>query len=459
MESAMSSQSQSGMLIPADAYTSGLLLTLNRIYPPSDDAIWENRELQRRMRQDPDVNNALEKRVRTVSALDWEVEPEDPADPAQQAEAAAIERSIARIPRLPQLLKNLARGVWYGDAAAQFVYRKPDKPIVGMSEDGSIEVAVTEAAPVQQQPIHSDSVYFDRDGQMCVLVRPAGSQRMNTDTGLTPGPLGLYLPIDDIDRQRVCHVAFNIEAPDYWVARDVGQIFKGRGLRDLLWYSWWLKQSFYSGASRYCERFAHGRLVGLHPMGNDDAKREMASALKNYMEDNILLIPVEPDDTSGVRKHIDLIEASGDGYHLFIDMIDRLESQIQKAIIGASLTMDAEATGMGSSVADRHYQTFHDIVREDAATLSEAMTTDLVQPIQRLNFPDSGYHHTFKLMVPEDTDEFLSQVERFVSLGGDVPDDFVRQRIGIPKPEEGDDVLGRADSLDLGGSLADFIGG
>ena len=458
----MPTMEQAGYLVPAEAMTATMLVNFGRIYPPSDDALWEDRELQRRMRQDPDINNPLEKRVRVVSALEYEIEPENPEDPVQQAEANAIMRSIDRIPRLRQMLKNLARGVWYSDAACQLVYDVPDQPIIGVSEDEGTTVELKLGIPIKQQPIHSDSVYFQWNGEMAVLQRPHRSpagykeNRPPAAAGMIAGPMGYYLPIDEVDRRRIIHVAYNVEAPDYFKARDLGQIFKGRGLRDLLWYSWWFKQSVYSGAGRYLERLAHGRLVGMYPSGNAKAKNEMEIALKNYENDNIILIPID-GDANDVRKHIDVVEADGSGYHLFVDMLDRLQEAMQKAIVGSSLTMDAEATGMGSGVADRHYQTFHEIVTEDAGTLSEAITHDLVRVIQEINFPESTWRHKFKLLVPEDDEKFMDMVERFVGLGGEVPDDAVRQRIGVPKPEAGEAILTNPETMDFDFSMDSIL--
>ncbi len=63
--------------------------------------------------------------------------------------------------------------------------------------------------------------------------------------------------------------------------------------------------------------------------------------------------------------------------------------KMKRYILGQTLTSEAEATGLGSGVADAHLATFADIVAYDARNLEETLTEDFVLPIQRWNFPKS----------------------------------------------------------------------
>jgi hypothetical protein len=56
-------------------------------------------------------------------------------------------------------------------------------------------------------------------------------------------------------------------------------------------------------------------------------------------------------------------------------------------ILGQVLSSDAEATGLGSGVADLHGETLAGIVKYDAVDLEETLQTDLVEVLYRYNAP------------------------------------------------------------------------
>jgi phage gp29-like protein len=63
--------------------------------------------------------------------------------------------------------------------------------------------------------------------------------------------------------------------------------------------------------------------------------------------------------------------------------------RIKRYILGQTLTTEADATGLGSGVADAHKDTLAQIVRYDALNLEESLTHELVRIIQILNFPET----------------------------------------------------------------------
>jgi len=72
--------------------------------------------------------------------------------------------------------------------------------------------------------------------------------------------------------------------------------------------------------------------------------------------------------------------------------------KIKRYILGQTLTSEADATGLGSGVADAHMATYADIIQYDSINQEESLTEDFLRPIQLWNFPSSAmYYLRFKI--------------------------------------------------------------
>jgi hypothetical protein len=117
--------------------------------------------------------------------------------------------------------------------------------------------------------------------------------------------------------------------------------------------------------------------------------------------------------------------------------------KIKRYILGQTLTSEAEATGMGSGVADAHLATFHDIIRFDGLNLEETLTTDLVRPLQQWNFPGTDDIYLRFVIDTEspDAQERIAGYQAAWSMGLKIRTEDMYDALGAAPPQDGEEFL------------------
>jgi phage gp29-like protein len=135
----------------------------------------------------------------------------------------------------------------------------------------------------------------------------------------------------------------------------------------------------------------------------------------------------------------------GDSAHLsMMEWADKSES---KSILGQTLSADAGKRGGGSFALGKvHNEVRHDIRRGDARQLSATLTRDLVYPLIALN--RSGVdgltrcpRFVFDLSEAEDLTAYADALPKLVAVGLQVPRSWAHEKLHIPVPQKGEDVL------------------
>ncbi len=131
---------------------------------------------------------------------------------------------------------------------------------------------------------------------------------------------------------------------------------------------------------------------------------------------------------------------AGSGAEVFRDLAQYVDSQISKAVLGQTMTTD---DGSSRAQAQVHDAVRGDILASDARQLAATLNRDLVTPFVRLNFGAEVALPRLMLPVaePEDTAALTQALERLVPLGLPVQASVVRDRLGLPDPEEGAALL------------------
>ena len=387
----------------------------------SDMALRKDRKLQRQMRRDPDVMGPLFQRQSAVALLDWEIKPEDEDDPTQIEQAATLEKIIKTNLQKPfEFFSTLLDAVWYGPAAVQMT------PIM---KDGYV-------VPGDWFPIHSDTLAFTEYGDLSVYVGLRYEGEKET------GPYGQIHMLDDEERKLVILHTHGRQGPDYEVPEEAAFAYAGRGLRDVVWWYWMMKQTALQFWMTWIERYGMGIRVGTYPDGNNAAKDVMEEVLQNLVGDVSVVIPRQPGENRDAYS-IDVQEPSSGHAKTFADLIEGyLAGQIKELIIGQTATTEATATGLGSSVGDQHAETFRRIVQGDALNLADSITRELVWRYHEMNFGETEYKPRFRFSLEKnDPREFMEAVRGFVELGGEVSQRQAREILGLTEPEEGEAVL------------------
>jgi phage gp29-like protein len=145
-----------------------------------------------------------------------------------------------------------------------------------------------------------------------------------------------------------------------------------------------------------------------------------------------------------MQLEISKIAAGGSGGTPHLDMIHWADDAQSKAILGQTLSAEAKSTGMGSGVAKLHDQVRLDIQRADARQVADTLTRDLIYPLIALNRGIADMRRCPRLVFDtNDLQDIAVYANALPALSGlmDIPADWVRERLGIPAPVEGEDVL------------------
>ncbi len=141
----------------------------------------------------------------------------------------------------------------------------------------------------------------------------------------------------------------------------------------------------------YLDRSAFGVELWRYPANNPLAKQRTEEAATRQVGGgrSIIMVPSYPAE-QGDQYGVEHIEPGLAGVDKLLSVIkEYFGHKIKRYILGQTLTSEAEATGLGSGVAEAHMATFADVVAYDARNLEETLTDDFLRNLQLWNFPKS----------------------------------------------------------------------
>lgn len=200
-------------------------------------------------------------------------------------------------------------------------------------------------------------------------------------------------------------------------------LFKNYGLKD------WIT---------YIEVHGQPLRVGKYHSGATETDKEvLLRAVANIGSDAAAIIPS--------NMMIEFVEAAksggGTGTDIYEKLANWLDKQVSKAVLGQTLT--TEVSGGSLAAARVHDDVRRDIMRADARQLASALNRDIVRPLIDLNRgPQKRYPRiSIGLPVAIDTRQFAEALGHLVDRGLKVEQSVVRDRMGLPDPDEDGEVL------------------
>jgi hypothetical protein len=420
-------------------------LSVNKILRQGSLAFRKDRNLQRQMRYDPDIMGPLVMLQLSVACAEWAVQvPADMQGDEQATEQAAfVEKLLKNTPRFTDMMRHLLDALWYGRSAINMIFGKQGETIYIRD----------------WMPIHGDSLTMTELGQLGLKVGPRyytqtiGGAAPDTDkiNGTVIGWDSRVLPLDDQQRATIALHTYQPQGVDFDDPYEAENAYLGRGMRDLVWYYWSLKQAALQNWATYIERYSMGIRVGNYPVGNEAAKADMESAMQNLLGDVSVLIPKNADG-SDAGFGINIMEPNGGNAEAFAKMVEYLTENIKEVILGQTGTSQAVSSGLGSSIGDQHAQTLNRQVTYIANALAETITREIVTPLFRMNFGDDAVPPSFSFSVSKpNPDEYMKSIEAFTKLGGRVSEREARKVLGLAEPEDDEMVLQAPSEGGMGG--------
>lgn len=143
---------------------------------------------------------------------------------------------------------------------------------------------------------------------------------------------------------------------------------------------------------------------------------------------------------------IDFQSAANGQSDPFEAMIRWCELTQSKAILGGTLTSQADGKTSTNALGNVHENAFSSITASDIHQLEQTINRDILYPMYALNGKSySGNRRLPRFEFDTSTTEAMRDLayplRSLVQLGMKVPQSYVHDRLGIPRAKEGEDVL------------------
>lgn len=162
----------------------------------------------------------------------------------------------------------------------------------------------------------------------------------------------------------------------------------------------------------FTEKYGMPFLIGKHPRGNSqEATDNLADMLETMVQDAIAVIP---DDSS-----VEIQEAGGKSAsaEIYDKLIDKMNAEISKAILGQTLTTEVGDKG-SYAASNTHMAVRADIIDADKKMVEKTLN-QLIKWIYELNFnTESTNIPTFTMWEEEDVDLNIAQRDKILSETG-----------------------------------------
>ncbi len=203
---------------------------------------------------------------------------------------------------------------------------------------------------------------------------------------------------------------------------------RGGLLRVLAWIYLFKNYALKDWAS-FCEVFGMPLRLGVYsPAAGKEDREALVDAVTRL-----------GSDAAGViseSTRIEFVESAKNGDGPYGSLIELLNREMSKAVLGQTLTTDVGDSG--SYAAGKVHQGVRtDIARADARSLERTINRDLVRPIVRFNFGPNVAPPMFRFQMdpPEDLMALAGRDKILHEMGLSLPESYLRDRYNIP--EEG----------------------
>ncbi|MCC7546179.1 MAG: DUF935 domain-containing protein [Burkholderiales bacterium] len=370
--------------------------------------------------KDAHILAELSKRKRALLTLDWDVIAPEGADASAGRLADHAKEMLAAIPDIEDVMLDALDAIGKGFACLEIDWHRPGREWVPRQ--------------IHWRPQN----WFQLD----ILTRREIRLRDNSGDGAPLTPFGW-----------VFHVH---KAKSGYVGRG--------GLHRVLCWPYLFKNYAVRDLAEFLEIYGLPMRLGTYPPGASD--REKATLLQAVTSIGHGAAGIVPE---GMR--IEFQEAAKGTHDPFQAMMDWCERSQSKAILGQTLSAEAKATGLGSGLANVHNEVRRDILEGDARQLAATLTRDLVYPLLVLNSAQADLARLVRLEFdtrePEDLALYADALPKLVDAGLKIPANWARERLQIPEPQDGEEVLERRAAqntvapetgVDRGGGMPDPAG-
>ncbi len=346
--------------------------------------------------KDGHVFSELQKRRRALLGLDWQIVPPRNASKAELADVAMITELMEDRSDLEDLIFNMSDGILKGFAAQELDWQTFERMRI-------------------PQCHWRDPSWFQTHPQERNELR----LRDASYEGAALQPFGWIIHKHAAKSGYVGRTA---------LARVLAWpfLFKNYSVRDL---------------AEFLEIYGLPLRLGKYPTGASE--KEKATLLRAVMSIGHNAGGIIPRG-----MEIEFQEAAKGASTPFEAMISWCEKTQSKAILGGTLTSQADGKSSTNALGNVHNEVRQELLESDAKQIAATITRDLIYPLYALNGRSfAGPHRMprfeFDLSEPEDIAHYAQHLPALVQLGMQIPMSWVTEKLQIPEPQKGEPVLGQ----------------
>lgn len=346
--------------------------------------------------KDAHIYAEIGKRKRALLTVDWDIVPPHNASATERKLAGYAKELLQDVPNFEDVILDALDGIGHGFSCQEIEW----------------ELIGREWMPKEIN--HRPQGWFQTD----IATRTQIRLRDNSLDGQELQPFGW--------------ITHTHKAKSGYIARS--------GLHRVLSWPYLFKNYSVGDLAEFLEIYGLPLRLGTYQSGaSNDEKSTLLRAVMSIGHDAAGIVP------EGMK--IEFKEAAKGQEGPFMAMIDWCEKSQSKAILGGTLTSQADGKSSTNALGNVHNEVREDLMRADAVQLAGTLTRDLVYPLLALNkggVEDRRRLPHFKFMFDdsEDLGVLAEALPKFVSLGMRIPKDWAHERAGIPQAEEGAAVLG-----------------
>ncbi len=185
----------------------------------------------------------------------------------------------------------------------------------------------------------------------------------------------------------------------------------------------------------FCEVFGMPIRIGKYQNGaSDEDKAILKRAVTHIGTDAAAIVP------ETMKIEFEEAASAKGGESVFENLANWLDKQISKAVLGQTMTAD---DGSSQSQANVHNEVRLDLLKTDAKQLAATINEQLIKPFIHFHFGKQEHYPklVFYIAEAEDIASLVDGVTKLVPLGLKVPQGFLRDKLGIPDPQDDDELL------------------
>ncbi|SDX88691.1 DUF935 domain-containing protein [Nitrosomonas halophila] len=337
----------------------------------------------------------MSKRKRALLTGSWSIEPPRNPSAREKKTAAALKELMSDVPNLEDVMLDCLDGIGHGFACLEIEWQRLGRDWIPKAIE------------------HRPQSWFmtDRDTRTQIRLR---------DLSLDGAPLQPFGWIVHVHKAKSGYLSraglHRVLAWPY--------LFKNYSVRDL---------------AEFLEIYGLPLRLGTYPSGSgDDEKDTLLRAVMQIGHDAAGIIPEGMD--------IDFKEAAKGSHEPYQAMLDWCERTQSKAILGGTLTTQADGKSSTHALGNVHNEVRHDLAVSDTLQLCGTLTRDLVYPLLVLNIgavEDMRRLPRFviDLKAPEDIGIYSDALPKLVHVGMPIPVSWVMDKLAIPAPKNDEPVL------------------